>query len=51
MVAADARLQPPALEDVQVKPEIKPESVDDCMVDSESSPTLELDIWKAQLGE
>ena len=33
------RLQPPALEDVQVKPEIKPESVDDCMVDSESSPT------------
>ena len=39
------RLQPPALEDVQVKPEIKPESVDDGMVDSESSPTLEKHSW------
>ena len=37
-------LQPPALEDVQVKPVIKPKSVDDCTVDSESSPTLELNI-------
>ena len=37
-----------SLEDVQVKPEIKPDSLDDCTVDSESSPTLELDIEKSK---
>ena len=38
------RLEPPALENVKVKPEIKPESVDDGMADAEPSPTLELDF-------
>ena len=38
------RLEPPALEKVKVKPEIKPESVDDCMAGAETSPTLELDF-------
>ena len=38
------RLEPPALEQVKVKSETKPESVDDCMADAETSPTLELDF-------
>ena len=44
MSGRDWCLQPPALEGVQVKPVIQPEYMDDGMVDSESSPTLELDI-------
>ena len=36
------RLEPPALEQVKVKSETKSESVDDCMADAETSPTLEL---------
>ena len=38
------RLEPPGLENVKVKPKIKPESVDDCMADAETSPTLKLDF-------
>ena len=38
------RLEPPALEQVKVKSGTKPESVDDCMADAETSPTLELDF-------
>ena len=38
------RLQPPALENVKAKPEVKEESADDSMVQAEPSPTLELDF-------
>ena len=39
------RLELPALESVKVKPEIKPEFVDDCIAGAEASPTLELDFY------
>ena len=39
-----SELQTEVVHSFQKQSEIKPESVDDCMVDAETSPTFELDF-------